>query len=235
MRENMHNSNYMCCKPVQWSFKFLVGWYFLICAFSLQAQEINSDIINNSDTAIKSTEQVYADIATDNKTWLVKANLLQLGIGVANAGVEYSFSDRFSIDVPITYSPYTIKRTYKLRTLSIQPELRWWMENQLSGHFFGFHAHLAYYNVALNSYDRYQDKGGKTPLLGFGFSYGYALKGKGRWNFEFTAGIGYAHLKYDVFYNVRNGADYNTKSKNYFGLTKAGVTLIYKLTTRNDD
>ncbi|KAA6300092.1 MAG: hypothetical protein EZS26_003766 [Candidatus Ordinivivax streblomastigis] len=166
---------------------------------------------------------------TAPKFWAVKTNLLQWGAGVSNIGVEYPVAGRFSIDFPVVYSPYTIRNNWKIRTLGIQPEFRWWGNRQMIGHFLGLHAHLAYYNMATDELDRYQDKDGKTPLWGAGLSYGYVLPLRGRWNMEFTAGAGYARLVYDVFYNVSNGTAYDTRSKNYWGLTRAGVTLVYKL------
>jgi hypothetical protein len=163
------------------------------------------------------------------KYWAVKTNLFHWVAGVSNIGVEYPVGNRFSIDFPVVYSPYTIKNNWKIRTLGIQPEFRWWVGRQMTGHFLGLHTHLAYYNVSTDELDRYQDKDGKTPLWGTGLSYGYVLPLKGQWNMEFTVGAGYAHLAYDVFYNVSNGAKYDTVSKNYWGFTRAGVTLVYKL------
>jgi hypothetical protein len=161
--------------------------------------------------------------------WAVKTNLLYWGTGVSNIGVEYPLGDRFSIDFPVVYSPYTIKNNWRIRILGIQPEFRWWFGGQMLGHFAGLHTHLAYYNVSTDNLDRYQDQKGKTPLWGVGLSYGYVLPLKRRWNMEFTIGAGYARLVYDVFYNVSNGMMYDTVSRNYWGLTRAGVTLVYKL------
>jgi len=160
--------------------------------------------------------------------WAVKTNLIYwLAAGIINAGAEYTVNDQLSIDFPITYSPYTVKNDWRIRTLSIQPEARWWLDQTMKGHFFGLHAHVAYYNISTNNLDRFQDKGGKTPLWGFGLSYGYAFHLKNHWNMEATIGAGYAHLNYDVFYNVPNGARYTGSIKNYWGITRAAVNLIY--------
>ena len=162
--------------------------------------------------------------------WAAKTNLLYLSADVFNAGVEYSWEQHFSLDVPVTYSPYTIKRDWRIRTLSIQPEIRWWPDCALKGHFMGLHFHTAYYNISTNNTDRYQDKNRRTPLWGFGLSYGYAFLLKNHWNMEITIGAGYARLDYDVFYNVTNGALYDTRTKNYWGITRAGINLIYQFT-----
>jgi hypothetical protein len=171
-------------------------------------------------------------VVQKNRFWAIKTNLFQLGAGVANLGVEYPVGDRFSIDLPVTYSPYTIKSNWKIRTLTLQPEFRWWWNSPMKGHFLGVHGHVGYYNVSLDRFDRYQDKNGDTPLWGGGLSYGYALPLKGAWNLEFTAGAGYAHLVYDIFYNVENGARYETSTKDYWGLTRIGITLVYTLNIR---
>ena len=114
-----------------------------------------------------------------------------------------------------------------MRTLSIQPEIRWWTNRMMNGHFVGLHTHLAYYNISVDNLDRYQDTDGKTPLYGCGLSYGYAMPLKNQWNMEFTIGFGYARLDYDIFYNVKNGAVYDNQTKDYWGVTRAGINLIY--------
>jgi len=163
-----------------------------------------------------------------DKFWAIKTNLAQLGIGIANLGVEIPIGNHFSIDIPFTFSPYTVSNSWRMRTLSLQPEFRWWLNKQMQGHFLGLHGQVAYYNVSWNNEDRYQDKNGDTPLWGGGISYGYAVPFSKHWGMEFTLGGGYSRLVYDVFYNVENGAKYTTETKNYWGITRAGITLIYK-------
>jgi hypothetical protein len=165
----------------------------------------------------------------------VKTNLLLLGTGIANAGGELflpSFGGRyFSIDLSLLYSPYTVARNWKFRILAFQPEFRWWIRRKQpsGGHFLGLHTHVAWYNVSTNRLSYYQDRDGKTPLWGAGISYGYALA-LPWWDscsMEFTLGAGYARLDYDVYYNVPNGARYASGTKNYWGLTRGGLSFIY--------
>jgi hypothetical protein len=162
------------------------------------------------------------------KFWLLKTNLLYLGAGVSNIGGEIPLGNHFSLDATFTFSPYTVKSNWRIRTLTLQPELRWWPGKQMQGHFLGLHAHTGYYNISLNRDDRWQDKDGDTPLWGAGLSYGYAFKLGRRWRLELVAGAGYANLVYDTFYNVQNGAKYATETKNYWGITRAGITLAYR-------
>ena len=166
-----------------------------------------------------------------------KNNIIYDAALVANLGVEIGFAKHFSVDIPVTYSPYTISRNYRMRTLSVQPELRYYLKEGWRGHFFGIHGNFAYYNVVtpFNTKTRYQDRDGKHPLYGAGISYGYSLplRKDSRWGIEFTIGAGYAYLDYDCFYNVDNGAWFTKNTKHYFGIDKAGITIYYRIVDKN--
>lgn len=162
----------------------------------------------------------------DNGKIAIKSNLLQLGIGVSNLGAEISFGDRFSVDLPITYSPYTISNDWNFRIFALQPEFRYWFSEAMSRHFVGFHSHLAYFNVAFNENKRYQSSAGR-PTWGFGISYGYALKLCEKMNLEFNIGAGYANIDYDLYRNVTNASRYAYDKKDYWGITRVGITLSY--------
>lgn len=156
----------------------------------------------------------------------VKTNAIFLFAGVANAGVEARIGKHFSIDFPVVYSPYTIKNNYRLRALALQPEFRFWFKGYTEGHFLGLTGNFAWFNIALSNNNRYQDSADR-PLMGAGISYGYSWKILPCLSLEFTVGAGYANIHYDVFYNVENGIQYNSGVKNYWGLTKAGISIVY--------
>lgn len=160
-----------------------------------------------------------------------KTNALLLGAGIANLGAEVRLADHFSLDFPVIYSPYTIKNDYRIRVMGLQPEFRFWLKNFTQGHFFGLTGNFAWFNVSMSNDNRYQDTDNR-PLMGFGVSYGYSWRVHPSLAIEFTAGAGYANIHYDVFYNVHNGIQYNSGVKNYWGLTKAGISIVYILNHR---
>lgn len=163
---------------------------------------------------------------TSGFRWAIKTNVAYLAATVANLGVEFGFGKHYSIDVPVIYSPYTIKRDYNLRFLAVQPEFRYWLTEPMSKHFFGVHLNIGAFNVAVDSKNRYQSPDG---FYGAGISYGYVLPFARHWAAEFTIGAGYVHTKYDAYYNIPNGACYEKGVPyNYWGLTKVGVNLVYK-------
>lgn len=188
------------------------------------------------EEVIKENPVIISRIVTDTtiisppkRIFALKTNLAYLGATVANIGFEYPINNKFSVDVPFLYSPYMFSRNYRIEILGLQPELRYWFNKSMRGHAVGLHAHLGWYTVAMNDKDRYQDKDGNTPLWGAGIGYAYTTSLSKRWNLEFIVGAGYANLNYDIFHNKLNGAKYATQTKDYWGITRFGINLVYKI------
>ena len=178
------------------------------------------------DMSDKAPEEMLSVPGRPSYRWAVKTNVAYLAATVANLGVEYSFGDHYSVDLPVIYSPYTVARKYRLRFLAIQPEFRYWLKIPMQGHFFGVHLNIGAFNIAVDKEKRYQSPDG---FYGAGLSYGYALPFARHWAAEFTLGAGYVHTKYDTYYNIPNGARFEKgQSYNYWGLTKVEINLVYR-------
>lgn len=161
----------------------------------------------------------------------IKNNLLEDAALVINLGAEVRITPRLSFDVMGHYSPYDyFTDVRKIRVFAIQPEIRyWWGESLVKGHFIGLHAPIAGFNVQLNDKYRYQDP--NHAIWGLGLSYGYAmpLGKKGNWGIEFTIGVGYMDIKYDVYEGVTNGRYLRTETRNYIGPTRLGIDISYRI------
>ena len=35
-------------------------------------------------------------------------------------------------------------------------------------------------------------------------------------------------MKYDTYYNIDNGARIDTRTKNYWGITRVGISVVYR-------
>lgn len=162
----------------------------------------------------------------EKSRWNLKTNLPFWGILWMNAAVEYKLSDNWSVDLSVYYNPVRYARSFTMKTFMIQPSLRYWFLPEMTGHFWGVHLATSIYNVAVDNEIRYQDS--NYPLLGIGVDYGYALHFNDCWGMEFNVGIGYMHTHYETFYNVENGSRISSGYYNYFGITRAGVSLIYR-------
>lgn len=142
-----------------------------------------------------------------------------------NLAIEIKLHKHISIDFPVMWSIGDIEREHGLHTIAFQPEGRWWLKSAGEGHFFGLHAHAAWFNLKWED-TRYQSE--QYPLLGAGISYGYKLPFSEHWGAEFTLGAGYANMKYNTYYNIENGAKLDTRKRNYWGITRVGASLVYR-------
>ncbi len=164
----------------------------------------------------------------------VKTNALGLMAGITNGAVEVDLIKHLSLNIPVYYSAWNyVIPTVKFRTLYTQPELRFWLNENNDGFFFGPHFGVGSYNVAVDGTYRFQDHDGKTPALGGGLGLGYRMplsKKNPRWKVEFTLGAGAYSLKYDRFFNnddVTQGPYLDTISKTYWGIDGASVSFMY--------
>ena len=155
----------------------------------------------------------------------LKTSVPFLAVAVQNLALEVQLHKHISLDFPVMWSIGDIEREHALRTIALQPEGRWWLKSVGQGHFFGLHAHAAWFNAKWED-NRYQT--GKRPLVGAGISYGYKLPLSRHWGAEFTIGAGYANMKYNTYYNIENGAQLDTRIRHYWGVTRAGLSLVYR-------
>ncbi len=173
-------------------------------------------------TAIKNRQ---ATTVASDRYIALKTNIPFLAVAVQNLAIEVELHQHISLDFPVMWSIGDIERRHGLRAIVLQPEGRWWLKEVGTGHFFGLHAHAAWFNLKWED-NRYQS--GKRPLLGAGISYGYKLPLSAHWGAEFNIGAGYANMKYNTYYNIENGAQLNTRVRHYWGLTRAGISLVYR-------
>lgn len=158
--------------------------------------------------------------------WGIKTNLPAWALVVANLAAEYRFADHWSVELPLYYSCWITARTYRFRTFAVQPSLRYWLAPEWKGHFFGLHLTGGSFNISTDTKTRYQDVNG---MYGVGIDYGYAFRLSERWGLELNLGAGLVHTRYNAYYNIDNGARFDTRTKNYWGVTRCGISIIYRI------
>lgn len=161
----------------------------------------------------------------DKRYVALKTNFAYWAGAVANISTDIQLQRHISLEIPFNWSLWDMNREYGIRLVLLQPEARWWMKDVGEGHFIGVHAHAGVFNVKWQN-SRYQTT--KRPMLGAGITYGYSFQFSENWGAEFLVGLGYANMKYDEFYNIENGAKIGTDKYNYWGITKLGVSLVYR-------
>ena len=164
----------------------------------------------------------------------VKTNAIGLGMGIANVAVEIDLAKHWSFTLPVYYSAWDyFKTTLKFRTLTVQPEFRYWFKEQNEGWFVGAHFGLGYYNYALDGDYRYQDHNRETPAMGGGLAAGYRthLSKDKRWKMEFSLGGGIYAANYDKFHNTPDTKDglmvASSIKKTWYGIDQASVSIAY--------
>lgn len=161
----------------------------------------------------------------------IKNNVLYDITATPNLGVEFGLSKHVSFDLSAGYHPWSFNDDKSLKHWSIQPELRYWFIERMDEHYIGIHAQ--HMNYDFSGFDlpwgMKKEFGYDGTAWGGGLSYGYHLYLAPRWNMEFTIGIGYNQFKYTkyAFDNTGERVDAGLFKRNYFGLTKLGVSLVY--------
>ena len=196
---------------------------------SIQPAQSRSAVTQQSSPQI--TQADYENTTLPNVS--IKSNLLYDATASMNLGLEFRTGDKTSFEIPVTYNPWTFADNRKWKLLLIQPELRFWTDETFNGHFFGLHGHYAVYNVSKLRHPPFSEYMNTHRfqgwLAGAGLSYGYRWNFENRWGLEATIGVGYAYLSYDKFECDGCGRWLESETKNYFGPTKAGLTLIYNI------
>lgn len=187
--------------------------------------------ITPDTTAI--VETIVPKIEEWNRKLYLKTNALFWGMGMTNAAAEIDLAKHWSFALPVTYSAWNyFTSTVKFRTLAVQPEFRYWFNENNQKFFVGAHFGYAQYNVAVDGNYRYQDHDGKSPALGGGISVGYRMpiSKNDKWHVEFTLGAGVYSLYYDKFHNTPNTEDglmIESIKKTYWGIDQAAVSFSY--------
>lgn len=189
-----------------------------------KASAANSKKQNTAPAAAKKQKEAPRK-AKDGRYIALKTNVPFQVLSVHNLALEVQVQKHVTIDFPVMWSISDLEREHAVRGMALQPEGRWWLKQAGKGHFFGVHAHAAWFNLKWEE-NRYQT--GHRPLLGAGISYGYKLPLSAHWGAEFNIGAGYANMEYNTYYNIENGAMLNKRIRHYWGITRAGISLVYR-------
>lgn len=162
----------------------------------------------------------------------VKTNLAYWATTTPNLGLEFALSKKSTFEISGGFNPFEFSDNKRFKHWLVQPEYRWWLCETFNGHFIGVHAHGAQFNVGgwdipIGRLDVFKDKRYEGYLYGGGLSYGYQWVLSNRWNLEFNIGAGYARIHYDEYPCKDCGTKQNEGTYNYWGVTKAGLSVIY--------
>lgn len=153
-----------------------------------------------------------------------------------NLSAEIGLGKRSTLEIGGSYNPWNLHGSQinnkKLVHWIGQLEYRYWLCSKFGGHFFGIHALGSQYNIAGHELPLLFGKGSKSYRYegwgaGGGISYGYSFYLGTHWGLETQIGVGYTRLHYDKYDCVKCGKKIGTEKRNYYGPTKAGISLVY--------
>lgn len=170
----------------------------------------------------------------------LRTNLLNDVMTDMHVSAEAVLSGDFSLEMSVNVNPWTFADNHKKKHVLFQPSLRYWTCTPLNGSFWGVHAHYGRYNhsgltpwslgdskILGSGSENIQNSRYQGWLAGAGISYGYHYILTKRLGLEFEIGVGYAYLQYDKFPCTQCGRKIKDQHKNYFGPTKASISLVY--------
>lgn len=168
--------------------------------------------------------QPESEAQTTPYHFALRANLLRWATLTPDLGVEWRINRHVGIAVNGSWTSWTWdgkERRYAL--WEVNPEVRWYLGKEKRGYI------GAMYKVGSFNY-KFTETGRQGDLMGGGITGGYQLKLNNALSLDFSLGVGYVNAdteKYTVIDNVR--VRQGKESKNWWGPTQAGVTLVWTI------
>lgn len=162
----------------------------------------------------------------------VKSNLLGWTTASPNLGIELALEEQSTFDLYASINPFRFGGYKQWKHWLVQPEFRYWFCEKFHGHFIGVHAVGGEFNIGdtklpFGIYPNTQDARYEGWGVGGGVSYGYQWLLSRYWSIEATLGVGYIRAHYKKYPCATCGTLLDSGKKNYVGVTKAAVNLIY--------
>lgn len=179
----------------------------------------------------KSSQENLAGQENNVRHLYIKTNSIGWGFLIANLAGEIDLGKHSSLVLPVYYSATNyFTPNVKFRTFTMQPEVRYWFNDNYSGLYAGIHGGISWFNYAIGGEFRYQDHNSCTPAVGGGLAGGYRMpvSKNGRWWMEFSLGAGIYKVSYDKFLNVTNGQWIAHEKQVLFTVDQVAISLAYR-------
>lgn len=168
--------------------------------------------------------QPESEAQTTPYHFALRANLLRWATLTPDLGVEWRINRHVGIAVNGSWTSWMWdgkERRYAL--WEVNPEVRWYLGREKRGYI------GAMYKAGSFNY-KFTETGRQGDLMGGGITGGYQLRLNNALSLDFSLGIGCIHTDYEKYtvidgVRVRQGRE----SKNWWGPTQAGVTLVWTI------
>ena len=192
-----------------------------------QAQEESGPQANGEPQMNEEALPVLHSPLPAQQQFTLRTNLLHWVAGVPNVGFEYKPTKSIGLLLNGGWSHWTGETASKQhRVWYIAPELRYYLGDAKKRWYLGLEGHAGQFNLKLN------DTGRQADFIGGGLTGGYKLTLSRVFDLDFNIGFGYAELMDYEKYTQTNGVYVRTQpteTKDYWGLTQAGISLVWKI------
>lgn len=171
----------------------------------------------------------------------VKTNLLSAPVGNLNASTEFIIrrqmtwdDDMLSVNIAVSYNPFTFRNNRKLKHIAFQPEYRIRRPTGFGSAFVGINANYAVYNVGgielpFKIAEQLNERRYEGQLYGAGLGAGAYFGLSRGFGLEASLGAGYIYLESEVYRCETCGTRIGMESRHYMGLNRAALSVVYTL------
>lgn len=164
----------------------------------------------------------------------IKINFLYAATLTPNIGIEFALGKKSTMDISGGYNFYEPSSGKRWKHWLVQPEYRYWFCERFNGFFLGGHLLGGQFNFSktdfpFNVLSDLKDYRYEGEYIGAGVVLGHQWMLGKRLNLELGIGAGYVRVMYDKFGCDTCGPAIESGNKNYFGPTKASVSLLFFL------
>lgn len=225
-----NNSGYLALRIGIICLTFLCG-----AVTTLNAQERAVQLFTQSTNQVPENERIQISRITNPPSSIaLKTNLLYAATLTPNLAIEFGLGKKTSLEIGAGYNFYDPDSGKHWKHWLIQPEFRYWFCERFNGTFIGVHALGGEYNFAkidlpLSVFDDLKDYRYEGYYYGGGLVVGHQWILSKRWNLETSIGLGYVRVHYEKYNCTGCGKSFDDGVKNYWGPTKASVSLLFFL------
>ena len=161
----------------------------------------------------------------------IKSNLLYDATTSLNLGVEVALDSKLTLDISGNYNPWEFNGNKQFKHWLVQPEGRYWFGSAFKGHYVGVHLHGGQMNLGHVGFGDHalREHYRQGWFYGCGVGYGYQWSLSRNWRMEVGLGLGYTRFDYDEYGCSICGGRLGEGSKNYWGVTRISLSVIYSL------
>ena len=161
----------------------------------------------------------------------IKNNILYDATTTPNLGIELRLSNKWTAGMNIALNPWTFPDNKKLKHLLVAPQLRYWLCESFSGHYFGANIAYVHYNVSdikfpFGLYGGVDGERRQGDLVAIGASYGYSWILSPHWSLEAEAGLDLGYTWSDRYDSPKCGT-YRGSDNKFLVLPKLALNIVY--------